>query len=410
MISEILQKYETPLYYYDGDAIEKNVRLLQDSLICGSNLFFSMKANPLLGLCQLMNSLGCGIEVASKGELFVALESGCNPEMIIFSGPGKTREELEFAVEKHIHIINIESWEELKLVNAIAEEHDCCVNVALRVNPKESKMNAKIKMSGVSSQFGIEESSIDKDAIRLVKELNNLRLVGIQVYMGTQILAAEDILNNTEYIINLALELSEKYHFELTYLNLGGGFGVPYFKNEEKLRIDQLKEGMKNLSYKYKAELKNVEIVFESGRFVLADAGKFITKVLYKKESKGKKYIVCDGGSNFHAASAFLGRIIRNNYPMYSIADAEDKEEVTVTGPLCTPTDVIGQGVEINKNIKEGDYIVIDKAGAYGLTYSPLAFLGHRRPIELMSYKNSIYVLREKGEVEENLMGQNGIF
>lgn len=406
MIREILQKYKTPLYYYDGDKIEKNVKLLKESLMSGSTLFYSMKANPLLSVCQIMNSLGCGIEVASKGELFAALKSGFDPNIIIFSGPGKTCEELEYAIEKHIHIINVESIEELKLVNHLAEKHNCCVNVGIRINPKESNMGAKIKMSGISSQFGIEESAINRDFFELVKELKRIKLVGIQVYMGTQILDAEDILNNTEYIIKLAIDLSKKYHFKISYMNLGGGFGIPYFKNDEKLHMNQLKDGMKYLSSKYESELKNIEIVFESGRFVLADAGKFITKILYKKESKGKKYIVCDGGSNFHAASAFLGRIIRNNYPIYSIPDSKDKEEVTVTGPLCTPTDVIGQGVEINKDIKAGDYIVIEKAGAYGLTYSPLAFLGHQRPIEIMSYKNRTYVVKKRGDVEDNLMSQ----
>ena len=407
MISEIIQKYETPLYYYDGDKIEANTVLLKGSLIQGSTLYFSMKANPLLGLCRIMNDLGCGIEVASKGELFVALEAGVNPDRIIFTGPGKTYEELKYAVKKHIHIINIESLEEVKMINDIAEKQDCCVNVAIRVNPKESKMNAKIKMSGVSSQFGIEESSIDEDVIDFIKNLSNIKLVGIQVYMGTQILDAEDIIANTEYIIQLGIGLSQKYNFDLKYLNLGGGFGVPYFNNDEPLQMDKLKDGMIRIKEKYKTKLDNAEIVFESGRFILADAGKFITKVLYKKESKGKKYIVCDGGSNFHAASAFLGRIIRNNYPMYSIPDSEDKEEITVTGPLCTPTDVIGQSVEINKYIEEGDFIVIDKAGAYGITYSPYAFLGHRRPIEIMSYKNDIYVLRKRGEIEDALLGQN---
>ena len=141
----------------------------------------------------------------------------------------------------------------------------------------------------------------------------------------------------------------------------------------------------------------------------MAEAGKFVTKVLYKKESKGEKYIICDGGSNFHAASAFLGRSIRNNYPIHSIPDQEEKEEMTVTGPLCTPTDVIGQSVQINKDIKAGDYIVIDKSGAYGVTYSPLAFLGHISPIEIMKYKQKTYVLKKRGEIENNMIGQNMI-
>lgn len=409
MLNEILKQYETPLYFYDGDKIEENVKLLKNSIMSGANLFFSMKANPLMGLCRMMNKLGCGIEVASKGELYLALKSGCDPNNILFSSPGKTHEELEYAVGKRIHVINAESLEELKLINHIAEGQNWCANVAIRINPKESQMNAKIKMSGVSSQFGIEEAAIDDITMNSIKGMKNIKLVGIQVYVGTQILQVEDIINNTEYIIKLALELSDKYHFQLSYINMGGGFGVPYFRNEKNLDMEQLGEGMRFLSSRYKAELEKVELVFESGRFILAESGKFITKVLYKKESKGKKYIVCDGGSNFHAASAFLGRSIRNNYPIYSIPDQEEKEEMTVTGPLCTPTDVIGQSVQINKDIKKGDYIVIDKSGAYGLTYSPLAFLGHRRPIEIMRYKQKIYILKQQGEVENNLIGQNMI-
>jgi len=409
MLNEVLKQYETPLYFYDGDKIEENVKLLKNSIMNGANLFFSMKANPLVGLCRLMTKLGCGIEVASKGELYLALKSGCDPNNIIFSSPGKSRDELEYAVGKHIHIINVESLEELELINQIAEEQKWCVNVAIRINPKESQMNAKIKMSGVSSQFGIEEAAIDDTTMNIIKGMKNIKLVGIQVYMGTQILQCEDIINNTEYIIKLALELSGKYHFKLLYINMGGGFGVPYFRNEKNLDMEQISKGMKLLSSKYKADLENVELVFESGRFIMAEAGKFVTKVLYKKESKGEKYIICDGGSNFHAASAFLGRSIRNNYPIHSIPDQEEKEEMTVTGPLCTPTDVIGQSVQINKDIKAGDYIVIDKSGAYGVTYSPLAFLGHISPIEIMKYKQKTYVLKKRGEIENNMIGQNMI-
>lgn len=407
MVNEILKQYETPLYLYDGDQIEENVKLLKSSIMSGANLYFSMKANPLMGLCQMMNQLGCGIEVASKGELYLALKSGCNANNIIFSSPGKTREELEYAVENRIHVINAESLEELKLINQIAAEQNRCVNVAIRINPRESQMNAKIKMSGVSSQFGIEEDNIDDFNMNIIMGMKKIKLIGIQVYMGTQILRAEDIINNTEYIIRLALTLSAKYNFQLSYINMGGGFGVPYFRNEKDLDLQQLSDGMQLLNSKYKVELENVELIFESGRFILAKAGKFITKVLYKKESKGKKYVVCDGGSNFHAASAFLGRSIRNNYPMYAIPDEDEKEEMTVTGPLCTPTDVIGQSVQINKNIKEGDYIVIDKSGAYGLTYSPLAFLGHKKPIEIMKYKQNTYILKKRGELGDNLIGQS---
>lgn len=410
-ISEISQEYGTPLFLYDGDQICRQCKILKECLYEGANLFYAMKANPLIGICQLLYSEGCGIETASKGEIQTALRAGIVSSNIIFNSPGKTAEEIDFAIEEKIKLISIESFEEAELVNKMAKKRNLVVEVVLRINQNPNLSKAKVKMTGVSSQFGIEETDLTDDLFKKFSELTHICIAGIQVYSGTQILNAEEILRTTEYVIQLALRLSEKYHFELKYLNLGGGFGVPYFKGETTLDTMKLMSGMQNLKKSYRCRLKNTEIIFESGRFLLADSGVFVTKILYKKQSKGIIYYICDGGSNFHSSTAFMGRFIRNNFPMYGISevckDEHEMEKVNVVGPLCTPTDTIGQKVQMCGKLNPGDLVIVEKSGAYGLTYSPINFLSHTTPAEVLKWNGNVMVLRERGDVKDLWERQN---
>lgn len=408
-IKDIAMEYETPLYIYDKKTIEENYNSLKSAIFPGAKLFYSMKANPSIGVCQTFKGLGSGIEVASTGELCVALEAGFDPKNIHFTSPGKTRREIEYALKHNINLINIESLQEAYLINEVASELGVTANIGIRINPAQSYSNAKIKMSGVSSQFGIEEEAIGESLINELKKLRNLEIQGFQVYMGTQMLLAEDIIKNTEYIITMALRLSKDLGIGLRYLNLGGGFGVKYFKNETPLDLEELKCGMKALKAQFGKELSDTELAFESGRYLMADAGVFVTKVLYVKESKGQKYVVCDGGSNFHSSAAFLGRFIRNNFPMHTIPENEELAECTICGPLCTALDVIGQKVMANANIAPDDLVVIEKSGAYGYTYSPGRFLSHEQPVEILLDGETVHVLRNRGNVEDFLLEQNRI-
>lgn len=406
-IIEAVQEYETPLYLYDRARIEENYHKLTESIFPDAKLFYSMKANPSLGVCQIFHDLGAGIEVASAGELCVALEAGFNPENIHFTSPGKTVAEIEYALKEGIHLINIESVEEAHVVDAIAKKLQVKANIGIRVNPSVCFSNAKIKMSGVSSQFGIEEEDVNETLIRELKELTNIEILGFQVYMGTQMLVSEDIIKNTEYIMTMALRLAKEFGISLKYLNVGGGFGVKYFKNETPLELSEVKKGMEALYTAFAKDLKDTKVVFESGRFLMADTGVFVTKVLYVKTSKNQKYVVCDGGSNFHSSAAFLGRFIRNNFPIHTIPASEELAECNVCGPLCTALDVIGQKVSINANITSGDLVVIEMSGAYGYTYSPSKFLSHEQPMELLLDGDSMKVLRSRGKIEDYISGQN---
>lgn len=382
-ISKVCRQYGTPLYFYDLDLFKHNISTLQLHLPFNSGLYFSVKANPLEELCKIAVQNECGVEIASDGELDLVLKVGVLPENIVFTGPGKTESELEQAIEAGIYMINVESIQEIRKIQFLAERQNKKVSIALRVNPCQKKATSKVQMSGIASQFGIEEAALSHELFEEIFSMKNIQLAGIHIYMGTSILDAEEICNNTEYAIRLGLKLSEKYSFELKYLNAGGGFGVPYFPNETELDLKELIKGMSLLEEKYKKQLVNTKIFFESGRYLLAECGKFLISVLYRKESKGNTYLVCDGGANFHSASAFLGRFVRGNFPMHVLGKEGEDKEFYVTGPSCTPADLVGQKVKLPSDTVEGDIIVIEKSGAYGLTYSPHSFLSHTLPVEV---------------------------
>ncbi len=403
-LHEITQKYGTPLYVYDGDKFVSQYKRLESCLPDEFEIFYSMKANPLLGICQLFKEMNSCIEVASDGELYAALEAGFLPENIIFTSPGKSYEELEYAIRHKIYSINVECLEEACIIDRIASERDLTVDISLRINPDFEGGGSSIKMSGVPTQFGIDYNLLE-EAFDKLSSLSHLNIIGIHVYTGTQALDAQKILYGMEQIILLGLDLSKAYGFPLKFLDLGGGFGIPYFKGESQLDMELLKKGLNQIWDKYKEPLAKTRVVVESGRFLLAEAGIYLTKILYKKECKGIRFIVCDGGSNQHASSAFLGRHIRNNFPMHVLNKTDAGEEVNVVGPLCTPTDMIAQKVMLPA-VTPGDIIAIEKSGAYGLTQSPAAFLSHPLPAEVILYNNMTYLLRERGRKEEFLRGQ----
>lgn len=403
IISNAVKSFKTPFYLYEEDRIIKNLNKLKSSVFPQAQIFYSMKANPLIGILKVLINQGCGIEAASKGELMIAQMAGCNSHNIIFTSPGKTYNEIKYAIEQGIFCINIESLDEMSIINEIATKLNKTVNIGIRINP-DFKNSARIQMVG-STQFGIETNQLEA-VFETAAEFTNIHIIGIQVYMGTQILDAVSIINNTKNIIEMALSLAQKYNFKLNYLNMGGGFGIPYFPGEKDLDMYKLKHGLHELLFSFPAITRIERIIFESGRFIVAESGVFVTKVLYKKQCHKTKYLICDGGSNLHSSSAFLGRFVRNNFPMYSLTEHMEQEEVTITGPLCTPTDILGQNVQIAK-CEAGDYIVIDKSGAYGLTQSPNMFLSHELPSEIMYSNNEYYYLRKPHGVDYWILGQD---
>jgi diaminopimelate decarboxylase len=409
ILGSIARKYGTPVYVYDWKKICTRYQMLRRALPMDWGIYYSVKANPLLGICQIMKQLGCEAEVASSGELYAAQKAGFSRESIIFTSPGKTYEELVYAISEEIGCINVETLDEALIISEIALQQRKTVGISLRINPCFENRSNGIRMSGIPSQFGIDEP-LAENVINTIRLLPNIKLKGIQIYMSTQLLDADLIIHYSDEIINLARRLSKSYSFDLELLDLGGGFGVPYFYNERELDMKKLKYGMRKLWKKYQTSLGKTKVMVESGRYLLADSCTYLTRILYKKICRGTKYLVCDGGSHQHAASAFLGRYIRNNYPIHILGKEGEPEEYSIVGPLCTPYDTLGQRVMLSGEVSIGDIVSIEKSGAYGLTNSPVLFLSHNLPAEIIYKDGKTYILRERGRAENLLKGQNMLY
>lgn len=409
-VFEVVKKMGSPIYIYDEKVLKQRFSNLKS---CFPNdnfsLYYSVKANPLVGICRRINSLGGKFEVASGGELAAVLKSGAKGTDIIFSGPGKNEQDIQYAIRNSVKCINVESLEEVSVINSIVKKEDKKVNILLRINPMGYRTNAKIKMSGVATQFGIDTEQLD-GILKSCMINKRINVVGIQCYFGTQILDAQEIKRNIVQIFDYVKMIEIRNHMNFKYVNVGGGFGTAYFKGEKNLKMDELKNCIREIQSNYNDFLSEKEIMVESGRYLLGDCGILVLKVLYTKKCKDTNYLICDGGSNIHGAAAFLGRHIRNNFPIELMFGDDRKEKfkyetVTVVGPLCTPTDIIAQDILLPK-AKAGDYIVVKKSGAYGLTHSPILFLSHIIPSEVLVQDNKLIVLRERMSVEQFFLNQ----
>jgi diaminopimelate decarboxylase len=259
-------------------------------------------------------------------------------------------------------------------------------------------------MSGQSTQFGIDEDGLPDFFEQLRTKFTRLNLMGVHVYSGTQVMKAEDILANVENIFSLSLKLSAKYGFDLKLIDLGGGFGIAY-KNEQGLDLHALKKGYSKIWEKYSPDLKDVRVIVESGRFLTAPAGEFVTRVLSVKVSKGKKYIICDGGYSHHPASFHIGRYASNRFAVMPVTTAEANVElVTVTGPTGTPVDILAKDIMMGP-VTPGDLLRIPYSGAYGFTNSCQHFFSGPSPAEVMQYNGNVYVLRKRGNLKTLLAG-----
>lgn len=409
-IKEIVEKNRTPIYLYDCQRIRENITNLIQALPKESCLYYSMKANPLLGVCQCVKQYILNIEVSSVGEMRGALKAGFLNENILFSGPGKRCEELFKAVSEDVKI-NVESIQEIKIIIKVCESISKKAKLMVRINPKIANNSDGIKMSGLPSQFGIDYSEIE-EAIRIIVASQWLVLVGFAIYMGSQILNADTIVLNTDKIMKLCIELKKRYSLRIKELDVGGGFGVSYY-DEKQLNLNVLKSGLNSLLQRHGNDMIDIKISFESGRYLLANSGFFITKVLYVKKSKERTYIICDGGFNNVLLASFFTKEVRGNFPIELIKNepkiiSNDIFEYYISGPLCSPADLMGIKVSL-PSVQKGDYILIRNVGAYGLTYSSTNFISHPIPAEILINNDKIHIARKRSSIEDLLKGQNEI-
>lgn len=372
----------TPFYAYDRNLISARVENLRQHLPSQVKIHYAMKANPMPAVVQHLSHLVDGIDLASTGEMAIALDSGMSPDLISFAGPGKTQAEVMQAVAAGV-TLNMESAREMESIARVGVEQGIRAKVAIRVNPDFELKSSGMKMGGGSQQFGVDAEAVPHMLSRLA-ELD-LEFMGFHIFSGSQNLRVESLLETQEKTLALAAELSKHAPHGLRKVNIGGGFGIPYFPGDKPLDLEKLGQGLGSLLDSFEKDFPDTEVILELGRYIVGEAGLYVTRIIDKKISRGQTYLVVDGGMHHHlAASGNFGQFIRKNYPV-AIANrmGEETETTNVVGCLCTPLDNLGDKMELPK-ADVGDLVVLYQSGAYGLTASPTAFLGHPAPKEIL--------------------------
>jgi diaminopimelate decarboxylase len=373
----------TPFYAYDRQKISERIALLRRHLPQEVLLHYAMKANPMPAVVQHVAGLVDGLDVASSGEMRVALDTGLPPEKISFAGPGKREHELRSAVAAGV-MLNIESVQELESVAQLGVNLGITPKVAIRVNPDFELKSSGMKMGGGPKPFGIDAECVP-EALRRLTALE-LDFAGFHIFSGSQNLNAAALQEAHEKTVRLAIRLAGCAPAPVRLLNIGGGFGVPYFPGERALDLAAIGENLQRLIPEVRKQLPDARIALELGRYIVAEAGIYVCRVLERKISRGQVFLITDGGLHHHlAASGNFGQVIRKNYPVLignKVRGAE-REVVSVVGPLCTPLDVLADQLPMAK-ASAGDLVVVLQSGAYGLTASPTAFLSHPQPIEVL--------------------------
>lgn len=403
-ISSIVERHGTPLFVYDQEKLESRYSSLRQVLPSRISIYYSIKANPNPAFLRFFVQKGCGLEVASAGELQQALAAGCPADEILFAGPGKTEAELALAISHAIGEIHAESKVEIDRISGISASQGRRTAVALRVNPGEEGRGGAMQMGGKPAPFGIDEENLDPLLQRVASD-RNLEFCGIHLFSGTQILDYRVLLAQYRKGIEIARRMSATVGLPLRTVDFGGGLGIPYFAGESALDLTQLGIGLHELMATIEQErfFEATRFVVEPGRFLVGEAGLYVARITDIKTSRGKKYLILDGGMNHHlAASGNLGQIIKRNFPIAIISkfDSPAMEEVDVVGPLCTPLDTLGRALQF-PTAEIGDLVGVFQSGAYARAASPLGFLSHPTPPEVLVRHDEDLLIRRRGTFQD---------
>ena len=374
---------QTPFYAYDRRLLSERVAGLRQALPAGIKLHYAMKANPMPAVVAWMSGLVDGIDVASAGELKVALDAGADPAEVSFAGPGKRDAELWQAVAAGV-LVNVESARELPVLATASQTLGAPARVAVRVNPDFELKGSGMKMGGGPKQFGVDAEAVPA----LLHQIQSLGLVfeGFHLFAGSQNLRPAAIVEAQQKSYELALRLAADAPAPVAFLNLGGGLGIPYFPGERRLDLSAVGDGLATLQARARQEMPTATLVMELGRYLVGEAGVYVTRVVDKKVSRGHTYLVCDGGLHQHlAVSGNFGQVVRKNYPVGLVQQLPRPgvELVSVVGPLCTPLDLLADRMVLPA-AEVGDWVVVFQSGAYGASASPQAFLGHPAVVEVL--------------------------
>jgi diaminopimelate decarboxylase len=373
----------TPLFAYSQAMIAARVASLRATLPARVRVHYAIKANSFAPLLAMMCELVDGLDIASGGELALARAAGADPATISFAGPGKRDDELAAAIIAGV-TLNLESEGEATRALAIAERLGRTPRLAIRVNPDFDLRGSGMKMGGGARPFGVDAERVPALAQEIIKAGCEWR--GLHIFAGSQALDAEAVIAAQGAALDLAARLAEQIGLPLPALNLGGGFGIPYFAGDQPLDVVRVGTALGERFADIPAGLAETEFAVELGRWLVGEAGVYLTRIVDRKESRGETFLVTDGGLHHQlAASGNFGTVVRRNYPLALATRfaAEPEEVATVVGCLCTPLDRLAERAHLPR-AEVGDLVAVFCAGAYGASASPAQFLGHGPAAEIL--------------------------
>ena len=388
MLDKILKEFSSPFYLYDEDKIKNKINFLNNLELDFSRKFnFAVKANPNLAILNLIHRCGFGAEVVSAGELFKSLKAGFEPEDIIFDGPGKTDFDLKYAITQKIHSINVENIEEVEFINDYSLSKGLKTNIGIRINPDiDGSTMDKITTGLSGGKFGISIDQIDFDTI---SNLEGVNLKTLSVHIGSQITDYQKLLGSYENLIKIADEQNLKNNINIDTLDFGGGFAVLDHSDKE-INFDSWKNNCNKI-----LNGKNYNIIFEPGRFIVANSCELISKVLYIKNSGNKKIAIIDC-----SFSEYIRPALYDIKPPIKVSNkSKDVEIYDIAGGICESTDYFVKDIELPK-IKVGDNIVFMNVGAYGSSMSS-TYNSRPRPLEVLFNKDEYRVIRSRDTLED---------
>jgi diaminopimelate decarboxylase len=403
--SELAERFGTPLYVFDGSVLARRTGMVRSALGPRVELLWSVKSNPSLAVARCLRAAGAGAEVASLGELHLALAAGHDPAQLRFAGPGKTDAEIDAALALGLGTFHAESDGEVTSIRAAARRHERRVRVALRVNLPQELGGSRLRMGGRSSRFGIDVEQVPELARRVLDD-DSLLLVGLHVYAGTQCFDAGAFVQHAQTLAEHAARWEHELGASLAELDLGGGFGVATFAGDPTFDLPAAARGVQALVASHDRPGRRWFV--ELGRYLVAPAGVYLTRVVRHKRSGGQQHVALDGGMHHAAAAAGVGTVLKRPPLLVHATDvrAASSEPATLGGPLCTPADQFAEQVPLPP-LGPGDLVAVLHAGAYGLSFSPHGFLSHATPAEVMVENGSARVVRERGHPRDVLRGQH---
>ncbi len=395
-LAALAASHGTPFYLYDMDAALAHYQRLARQLPSDIELYYCVKANSNPAVLRAYKGKVPGLDMSSGGEVEIARHVGFDAGPMSFAGPGKSDQELELSVREGVGIISVESPLELERLSAIAKKHGKRQGITLRINPLLTGKEFPMRMGGGPSQFGIPEEDIDPVVVR-AKVDPQIDLVGFHIYSGTNCLEPKAILDNITQTLTIVVNLARKHEVKLRKVNLGGGFGIPYFAGQTAMDSDALMADIGKLVSLRKSqepELKDAKFILELGRFLIGAFGVYVTRVIDVKETRGKRFAIMDGGMNHcFPATGNFGQLIKKNYPVENVSKGPSAPTAPqeLVGPLCTPIDSMARALDMPLS-EVGDLIAFQSCGAYAFSASPLFFLSHDTPLELV-YNDGAYAV-----------------